>query len=68
MDPTFGGGGGAGVPTILSSSHTPRSTGEVFAPLAVTFRMLACVSNPPRTLSAGKVMRRRPAPFTGGNS
>ena len=48
-----GGGGGGGWPTIRSSTHLPRSTGEVRVPSAVTFRMLACVSTPPRWLVAG---------------
>lgn len=41
MPPAFGGGGGAGVPMTRSSNQAPRSTGDVFAPFAVTFRMLA---------------------------
>ncbi len=34
-------------------TNCPRSTGLVCVPFAVTFATLACVRNPPRTLSAG---------------
>ena len=34
-------------------TQLPRRTGEVTVPLAVTFRMAACVSRPPRGLSFG---------------
>ena len=44
---------------------TAVSTGEVVVPLAVTFRMAACVMNPPRAESLGKGVRRRATPRTG---
>ena len=34
----LGGGGGIGVPSSRSATQTPRFTGEVCVPLAVTFR------------------------------
>src|SRR5687768_11535363 len=37
IPPVLGGSGGVGVPRIFSSTHTPRSTGEVVVPFAVTF-------------------------------
>jgi hypothetical protein len=46
--PTSGGGGAGGVPRIFSSTHLPRRIGDVVVPLAVTFKMLAWVSTPPR--------------------
>ena len=53
-----GGGGWGGVPKSEFSTQCPRFTGEVSVPLAVTFRMLAWVIRPPRTLSAGNATRR----------
>jgi hypothetical protein len=41
-------------------------TGEVVVPLAVTFKTLAWVSKPPRTLPSGKSTRRIFAPITPG--
>ena len=43
---TFGGGGGGGMPRRLSSTHLPRSTGEVRFAYDVTVRMLPCPSSP----------------------
>ena len=37
---TFGGGGGTGAPRMLSSTHLPRSTGDVRVACDVTVRML----------------------------
>ena len=45
---TFGGGGGGGVPRMFSSSHLPRSTGDVRFGYDVTVRMLPWPSRPPR--------------------
>ncbi len=42
-------------PRIRSMIQTPRITGEVVVPFAVTLRMLACVMIPPRTESFGSV-------------
>ena len=39
---------GGGVPRMRSSTHAPRTTGEVVVPLAVTLSTLAIVSTPPR--------------------
>ncbi len=49
---TSGGGGEGGVPRKFSSSHTPRTTGEVRFAYEVMVRMLAWPSRPPR-LSSG---------------
>lgn len=38
--------------------QTPRRTGEVVVPLAVTLRTLAWVRRPPRTESLGRATRR----------
>ena len=63
---TLGGGGGGGWPRMRSMIHAPRRTGEVVVPLAVTLSTLACVSRPPRGLSAGSGTRRSATPSTGG--
>src|SRR5207344_3320539 len=39
----FAGGGGIGVPSNRSATHTPRLTGDVSVPFAVTFIVEACV-------------------------
>src|SRR4051812_30972549 len=59
-----GGGGGTGVPSKLSRTHTPRVTGEVVVPFAVTLRRLACVITPPRTEPSGRATRRNCTPLT----
>ena len=41
---TFGGGGGTGFPKMRSLTQTPRTTGDVVVPLAVTFNTAACVN------------------------
>lgn len=46
--------------------QTPRTTGEVVVPLAVTLSTLACVRKPPRTLSFGKETLRKAEPVTPG--
>jgi hypothetical protein len=46
----------------------PRNTGDVVVPFAVTFNTLACVNNPPRTLSGGKATFRIRDPTTPGTS
>src|SRR5580693_2465754 len=51
----LGGGGGDGVPRMLSRINRPRLTGEVRVGLDVTARTLPMVSTPPRVLSAGSV-------------
>ena len=59
-----GGGGAGGLPMIRSSTHLPRSTGEVRVPSAVTFRTLACVMTPPRWLPGGSFTLRSSPPTT----
>ena len=41
----FGGGGSGGWPSKRSITNAPRGTGEVVVPLAVIFKMAACVRN-----------------------
>ena len=55
---TFGGGGGGGAASRFSSTHFPRTTGDVLAAYEVTVRMLPCPSSPPRGLPC----RQRDAP------
>ena len=57
-DGTSGGGGGGGAPRMLSSSHRPRSTGDVRLGYDVTVRMLPCPSSPPRLPSANVTRRK----------
>ena len=47
---TFGGGGGGGVPSMFSSIHLPRSTGDVRSAYDVTVRMLPWPSRPARVV------------------
>ena len=61
-----GGGGGAGVPRMLSRMNWPRFTGEVRAGFEVTARIDPCVSTPPRGLSLGSVTWRISLPSTPG--
>ena len=49
-------------PRIRSITHTPRITGEVLVPLAVTLSTLPCDKNPPRGESTGKFTLRIPTP------
>ena len=52
-----GGGGGGGDPSRFSSSHFPRTTGDVRFGCEVTVRMLPCPSRPARR-SSGYATRR----------
>lgn len=52
---TSAGGFGGGFPRMRSITHTPRVTGDVVVPLALTFRTLAIVNTPPRWLPSGSV-------------
>ena len=45
---TLDGGGSGGRPSSRSITNAPRGTGEVVVPLAVIFRIDACVIKPPR--------------------
>ncbi len=55
---------GVRMPSTFFKTHAPRKTGEVVVPLAVTFRMLACVRRPPRGLSGGSGTLRNSSPLT----
>ena len=55
----FGGGGGGGEPSRFSSTHLPRSTGDVRVAYDVSVRMLPWPSRPPRGLPSGNVTRRK---------
>ena len=50
---TLSGGFGGGWPSSRVITHAPRSTGDVFVPLAVTFWIAACVRSPPSGLPGG---------------
>ena len=63
---TFGGGGGIAMPSNRSETHTPRLTGEVDVPLAVTFMVADCVHRPPKGVSCGKFTCGRSKPATAG--
>src|SRR6267378_2541089 len=55
---TSGGGGGGGAPTRFSSTHFPRSTGDVRLAYEETVSTLAWPSSPPRCASlANKTLR-----------
>ncbi len=54
---TFGGGAGAGVPSTFSSTHLPRSTGDVRFGYDVIVRMLAWPSRPRRFGSVTGTLR-----------
>ena len=56
----FGGGGSGGWPSKRSMTNAPRGTGDVVVPLAVIFRIAACVRNGPRG--------NRPATPRGGSA
>ena len=62
---TSGGGGEGGVPRKFSSSHTPRTTGDVRFAYDVIVRRLAWPSSPP-LVSSGQVTRRKCTPYTSG--
>ena len=62
----LGGGGGIGVPSRRSATHTPRLTGEVIVPLAVTFIGAAWVQMPPNGEPAGSSTSRSAKPSTPG--
>ena len=47
--------------------QAPRTTGEVVAPLVVTFKMAACVSKPPSGLFFGSVTFCIAEPLRGGS-
>ena len=59
---TFGGGGGTYTPKMLSSSHLPRSTGDVRSGYDVVASSAPCASNPPRCSGLGSVTRRKRLP------
>ena len=46
--------------------NTPRGTGDVVVPLAVTLSTLACVMSPPRSECGGSDTRRSSQPSTPG--
>ena len=60
---TSAGGEGGGVPSRLSRTQRPRSTGDVRFGYDVTVRKLPCPSNPPRGSSSPKVTRRKWLPY-----
>ncbi len=62
---TFGGGGGGGVPSICSSTHRPRFTGDVRVGLDVTVSTLACVSTPPRLVAGVSSTRTNSSSLAG---
>ena len=62
MGSTFAGGGGGTLPKMASDTQTPRCTGRWRVPSEVSDKMAACVSNPPRRLSAGSDTRRNTSP------
>ena len=49
-------------------TQAPRTIGDVVVPLAVTFRMAAWESRPPRGFDAGKFTLRGVDPLTFGSS
>ena len=51
---------------MLSSTNSPRFTGEVRVGFEVTTSTVPCVSRPPRGLPVGRVTRRISSPFTFG--
>src|SRR4030095_3614350 len=64
---TFGGGGGGGSPSNCSRIHLPRFTGEVRVGFDVTVSTLACVSRPPRGVTAGETrVKLLPSKLPGG--
>ena len=65
---TLGGGGGGGWPMSRSMTQAPRTTGEVVVPFALTFKIAACVSRPPKGLPAGSATLRMAEPLSGGSS
>ena len=62
----FNGGGGGSMPRMRSMTRTPRTTGEVLVPFALTFKTLAWVKTPPRWLSGGSLTFCRSTPLTPG--
>ena len=54
-----GGGGGGAADNRFSSTHLPRSTGDVRVEYDVIVRTLPCPSRPPRGLPAGSATRRK---------
>src|SRR6266850_5114821 len=62
---TSGGGGGGGEPRSVSSTHFPRSTGDVRFGYDVTASRLPCPISPPRS-SVGNVTFRNRLPCTFG--
>ena len=59
-------GGAVWKPRMRSMIQTPRRTGDVVVPLAVTFRTLAWVMIPPRTDPSGSATLRIATPVTPG--
>ncbi len=60
---TSAGGSGGGASSRLSSTHLPRSTGEVRVAYDDTVSTLACVSTPPRCPPV-RSTRRKLGPVT----
>jgi hypothetical protein len=60
---TSGGGGGTGAERMFSSSHFPRTVGEVRVGYEVTARTLALPSSPQR-FSSASVTRLKWLPYT----
>ena len=59
---TPAGGAGTGNPKMLSTSHLPRSTGEVRSGYDVVASSAPAASNPPRRAVSGHVTRRNRLP------
>ena len=53
-------------PSRRAITNAPRGTGEVVVPLAVIFKMAACVRKPPRGEPGGSFTRRISGPLTPG--
>src|SRR5262245_11126955 len=62
---TLGGGGGGGAPITFSSTHLPRSTGDVRLGSDVTIR-IAPLPKIPQRFSSVRVTRRKRLPYTLG--
>ena len=62
----FGGGGGMCTPRSRSATNTPRFTGDVLVPLAVTFITAGCVQSPPKGEPSGSLISRSTLPNTSG--
>src|SRR5204863_24897 len=62
----FAGGGGGAADRRFSSTHLPRTTGDVRVAYDVSVRMLPWPSRPPRGLPGGNVTRRNWLPWIFG--